>query len=53
MNIITILASASVVVVILMLGQGIFWAVKAWQESRDEEVNRRLGITAVTEKKPC
>jgi tight adherence protein B len=50
MNFITILAAVSVVVVVLLLGQAIFWAVKAWQESRDQEVTRRLGITAATEK---
>jgi tight adherence protein B len=46
----TILAAISVVVVVLMLGQALYWAFRAWQESQDQEISRRLGTVAASER---
>ena len=34
-----------VVVLVVMLGQGIYWVYRGWQESQSQEVSRRLGLT--------
>lgn len=50
MGLATIMAAASVVIVILMLGQAVYWAYRSFLDSRNEEVSRRLGTIAANEK---
>lgn len=50
MNFATVFAAAAVVVVVLLLGQAVYWGWRSFQESRDQEVARRLGTNLTVEK---